>query len=408
MTKTNNKIKKAKLSNTATKPSKKIVKKEPEPSPKPENPQLAVSSSGSDSSDSESDFEPEGIASLLEPYTKEQLIALISSAAAEDSSLYNRVVAMADQDVSHRKVFVHGLGWDTTSEAVVSAFSSSSGGGGAGDGDIEECKLVTDKVTGKSKGYAFVLFRTRKAAAKALRTPQRRINNRIVSCQLASVGPTATAASREQAGPPGERKIYVSNVQRDVDKERLRSFFEQFGEIETGPIGFDINTGKSRGFAIFVYRTMEGARRVLEQPHKLFQGHQLHCQKATDSKNRTINTDNSNVNNNNVGGNSQVPGVQGQNHMLAAVAAAQNLALFGQQQHPQAVMNPAVYGGLFAAANPGLINPVVAGALNQGVVPTGHVEIRERPGHFLVIHRICDDFQLSLRNDIHGPLGVFV
>ncbi|KAH7565800.1 hypothetical protein JRO89_XS08G0018600 [Xanthoceras sorbifolium] len=59
--------------------------------------------------------------------------------------------------------------------------------------------------------------------------------------------------------------------------------------------------------------------------------------------------------------------------MLAAVAAAQNLALFGQQQHPQAVMNPAVYGGLFAAANPGLINPVVAGALNQGVVPTGHV-----------------------------------
>ncbi|KAK2655895.1 hypothetical protein Ddye_008947 [Dipteronia dyeriana] len=361
MMKLNHKTKKSKLPNTATKPSKKILKKEPEP----DIVRPALSSDGS--CDSESDYETEDLVSLLQPYTKDQLIAFISSAAAQHSALYNRVLQMADCDVSHRKVFVHGLGWDTTRDAVVSAFSSPAGGGD----DIEDCKVVTDKVTGKSKGYAFVLFRTRKAAAKALRTPQRRINNRIVSCQLASVGPTAAAASKEQGGLPGDRKIYVSNVQRDVDKERLRSFFDQFGEIETGPIGFDINTGKSRGFAIFVYRTLEGAKRALEQPHKLFQGHQLHCQKATDSKNRT--------NNNNNVDNSNVPAghVQGQNQMLAAVAAAQNLALFGQQhQHPQAVMNPvmnpAVYEGLLAAANPGLMNPVVAGALNH----TGHVGAR--------------------------------
>lgn len=78
----------------------------------------------------------------------------------------------------------------------------------------------------------------------------------------------------------------MSNVQRDVDKETLKGFFERFGEIETGPFGFDVNTGKSRGFAIFVYKTVEGARKALEEPVKVFQGHQLHCQKAAEGKNK--------------------------------------------------------------------------------------------------------------------------
>lgn len=60
--------------------------------------------------------------------------------------------------------------------------------------------------------------------------------------------------------------------------------------------------------------------------------------------------------------------IQDQSQMLAAIAAAQNLALFGQ--HPG--LNP-VYGGLFA--NPGLINPMVAGALSQAVVPSSHVPV---------------------------------
>lgn len=354
MTKSNSKTKKSKLSN---KPSKKVLKKKakkPDHPPPQSSPESESASESASESESETEIETEDVASLLQPYTKDQLIAFISSAAADDSSLYNRVIEMADRDVSHRKVFVHGLGWDATREDVVAAFS--------GDGEIEEFKLVTDKVTGRSKGYAFVMFKTRKAAANALKTPQRKINNRVVSCQLASVGPVGPSA------PVAERKIYVSNVQRDVDKEKLRGFFEQFGEIETGPLGFDIVTGKSRGFSIFVYRTLEGAKKVLEQPHKMFQGNQLHCQKATDSKSRTSGGSSSNnIDNNdkNVVGNSQV-----QNPMLAAVAAAQNLALLGQQQHPSAVMNPAVYGGLFAAANPALIHPVMAGhvgALGGGV-----------------------------------------
>lgn len=365
-----NKVKKLKQTTTSQKPIKKILKKEPKSFKKPEPPPVAAAattSSSSSSSESDSEPESESISTLLEPYSKDQLIDLIAAAAAKIPSLYNHILETADQDVSHRKIFVHGLGWDTTQENLLSAFE--------GFGEIEECKLVIDKVTGKAKGFAFIVFKRRKAAVKALKNPQRKVNNRMASCQLASVGPTGPGGKEHGAAAQGERKIYVSNVPRDVEKEKLREFFERFGEIETGPIGFDITTGKSRGFAIFVYKTVEGARKVLEGPHKMFEGHQLQCQKAAEGKNRL--SSNSSSSNNQaqmmiqkqqqpmLQGQQQVQG-KDQEQVLAAMAAAQNLALFGQ--HPG--MHP-MYGGFLV--NPGLINPMVAGALHQGAIPASNV-----------------------------------
>lgn len=280
---------------TSRKLTKEILKKDSESVQRPEKnkPDTGIS-------DSDSEADTDKLTALLEPYSKEQLINLISSAAVTNSALYHHLQAAADREVTHRKIFVHGLGWDTTPETLKSVFDNF--------GEIEDLKLVMDRVTGKAKGFAFIVFKTRKSAEKALQNPQKKINNRIVSWQLASVGPTAPAAaaaakegkehdnsntnnnstSNNSIGI-GERKIYVSNVPRDVDKEKLKEFFERFGEIETGPFGFDVNTGKSRGFAIFVYKTAEGLRKALEEPVKVFQGHQLHCQKAAEGKNKNFN-----------------------------------------------------------------------------------------------------------------------
>lgn len=115
----------------------------------------------------------------------------------------------------------------------------------------------------------------------------------MAACQLASDGPTLTpnlnpkpSNNHNPDHNPGDnllRKIYVGNVHPDIDTLRLRAFFAQYGEIEEGPIGWDRHTGKSKGFALFVYKTPEGARKALEEPSKYFEGHQLICQKATDS-----------------------------------------------------------------------------------------------------------------------------
>ncbi|KAK1317789.1 Heterogeneous nuclear ribonucleoprotein 1 [Acorus calamus] len=220
------------------------------------------------------DIEPEPVEKLLEPFTKEQLIELLKEAAEAHPDVMDRVTQSAESDPVHRKIFVHGLGWDTTAETLAEAFR--------GYGEIEDCNAVRDKVSGKSKGYGFILFKTRVGARRALLEPQKKIGNRMTACQLASAGPAPTQPPALPVSEHTQKKIYVSNVSADLDPQKLLQFFSKYGEIEEGPLGMDKQTGKPKGFALFVYKSVESARKALEEPHKSFDGHILHCQKAID------------------------------------------------------------------------------------------------------------------------------
>uniref|UniRef100_A0A2N9FGN8 RRM domain-containing protein n=1 Tax=Fagus sylvatica TaxID=28930 RepID=A0A2N9FGN8_FAGSY len=213
----------------------------------------AAEEEGEEEEEEEVDDEEESVEQLLEPFSK----------------------GATDADPAHRKIFVHGLGWDTTAETLTSVFGKY--------GEIEDCKAVTDRVSGKSKGYAFILFKHRSGSRKALKQPQKKIGNRTTSCQLASAGPVpAPPPLTPPVSEYTQRKIFVSNVSADIDPAKLLQFFKQFGEIEDGPLGIDKQTGKPKGFALFVYKSVESARKALEEPHKNFEGHTLHCQRAID------------------------------------------------------------------------------------------------------------------------------
>ncbi|KQK03779.1 UBP1-associated protein 2B [Brachypodium distachyon] len=240
----------------------------------------------------EGESDPASIQSLLESFPKEQLVELLRDAAVGHGDVLETVRRAADADPAQRKIFVHGLGWDTTVDTLREAFSSY--------GEIEDLKLVSDRNTGKCKGYGFILFSRRSGARAALQEPQKKIGNRTTSCQLASVGPVPAGGGASYPGlatspapapaalilPPvseyTQRKIFVSNVGADIDPQKLVQFFSKYGEIEEGPLGLDKATGKPKGFALFVYKTLEGARKALQEPHKSFEGVMLHCQKAID------------------------------------------------------------------------------------------------------------------------------
>ncbi|KAL7174476.1 hypothetical protein ACSBR2_033681 [Camellia fascicularis] len=228
-----------------------------------------------DEEEEEEELEDEPVEKILEPFGKEQLVVLVKEAVSKYPELMEIVHKLADADPAHRKIFVHGLGWDTNAETLTSVFGKY--------GEIEDCKAVSDKVSGKSKGYGFILFKHRSGARKALQQPQKKIGNRMTSCQLASAGPVP--APPPTAPPVSEytqRKIFVSNVSSEIDPQKLLEYFSKYGEIEDGPLGLDKQTGKPKGFCLFVYKSIESARKALEEPHKNYEGHTLHCQKAVD------------------------------------------------------------------------------------------------------------------------------
>ncbi|KAF3338073.1 UBP1-associated protein 2A-like protein [Carex littledalei] len=283
------------------------------------------------------------ILSLLEPYHKDQLVSFLVDAIASDPSLLTRVYAVADSDVQHRKLFVHGFGWDASKEDMMTAFSPY--------GEVEDCNIVCDRSTGRCKGYGFITFRTRKAATLALKEPHKQIGNRMTTCQLAAVGPVPSGSSASNNPDTLARKIYVSNVHADTQPDKLRSLFEKFGEIELGPIGFDLKTGKSRGFALFVYKTLEGTRKALEEPYKMFGGRLLHCELASNSNNKKKTQSMPTMAPAAVAPPAMAQSVTAS--QIAAMAAAQNMALYSQNPYAAFLgQNP-----FFAAAT---LNPLAA------------------------------------------------
>ena len=59
-----------------------------------------------------------------------------------------------------KKLFVGGLSWGTTDEGLHEAF--------ARFGDLVEAKVITDRETGRSRGFGFVTFSAEEGANQAV------------------------------------------------------------------------------------------------------------------------------------------------------------------------------------------------------------------------------------------------
>lgn len=204
---------------------------------------------------------------LLGTLSKDELVNIVKSALKKYGGLASEIANIARKDPAKRKLFVRGLGWDTKSEALNSVFSAY--------GEIEKADIVMDKNSGKSKGFGFVTFKSFAGVLAALKEPSKKIDDRMTVCQLSTGAPPPD--SQQIAG----RKIYVGGLPKeDVDSDKLLKLFSQYGEIEEGPLGFDKDTGKSKGFVFFIFKSEKSAKRALEEPMKTFDGITLTCKTA--------------------------------------------------------------------------------------------------------------------------------
>ncbi|KAG2661679.1 RNA-binding protein 38-like [Panicum virgatum] len=98
-------------------------------------------------------------------------------------------------DTTLTKVFVGGLAWETPSEGLRQHFEAY--------GEILEAVVITDRETGRSKGYGFVIFRDPDSAARAVQNPNPVIAGRRANCNIAAFGPPRPAQARGRGGGRG-------------------------------------------------------------------------------------------------------------------------------------------------------------------------------------------------------------
>lgn len=58
------------------------------------------------------------------------------------------------------KIFIGGLSWNTNEEGLANHFSKF--------GNLEEVKIITDRETGRSRGFGFITFDEADAASQAI------------------------------------------------------------------------------------------------------------------------------------------------------------------------------------------------------------------------------------------------
>ncbi|XP_056115431.1 RNA-binding protein 24b isoform X2 [Rhinichthys klamathensis goyatoka] len=86
----------------------------------------------------------------------------------------------SQKDTTYTKIFVGGLPYHTTDSSLRKYFEVF--------GEIEEAVVITDRQTGKSRGYGFVTMADRASAERACKDPNPIIDGRKANVNLAYLG----------------------------------------------------------------------------------------------------------------------------------------------------------------------------------------------------------------------------
>ncbi|XP_072953600.1 uncharacterized protein [Typha angustifolia] len=151
--------------------------------------------------------------------------------AAASSSSYSTQYRSRFGDTTLTKVFVGGLAWETPSDELRQYFEQF--------GEILEAVVITDKNTGRSKGYGFVTFKDPDSARRSVEDPNPVIDGRKANCNIASMGrprPTPPSRGRNQNeglhhGPPLATGPQYSRVREQMPSPAAVVYHPQFGFV---------------------------------------------------------------------------------------------------------------------------------------------------------------------------------
>jgi len=152
------------------------------------------------------------------------------SSGAMYQPVFDHVREAANKDESNRKLFLHGLTWDSTSDGVKRAL--------AGYGEVESCHVIMEKSTGKSKGFGFVTFKDMDAANAVLEVARREalsidVRMRVrLSCARAALRVCTMPPASEWSGRqtlrsrPRARDGWLPSMKRHcVRPSRVETYF---------------------------------------------------------------------------------------------------------------------------------------------------------------------------------------
>lgn len=143
-------------------------------------------------------------------------------------------------------IFVGNLSWNIDQEWLARIFESVGGVVGA--------RIITDRDSGRPKGFGYVDFETPEFAQKALELKDTEVDGRPINVDLAQSKPSGDTPRSDRAQRFGDKisepsaTLFVGNMSFKSTQDSLYELFGQAGEVVSVRIPTDKETGQLKGY----------------------------------------------------------------------------------------------------------------------------------------------------------------
>jgi RNA recognition motif-containing protein len=210
------------------------------------------------------------------PLPYEQLQTILLDIVSKNAEAYTMLENIIAKDVIHRRIFIRGLGPEPDSKTYHDYFSEF--------GEIEDFSIISDRATGNSKGFGFILYKLISSTNLCLQVPEKIINGKKINCNLAalkskeaaqvSASSINTSTNSMLPQPPSlqiddnmdKKKLFIRNLDVSTTAASLRAHFNRFGEIEECNIIKDKISGLSKLYGFIVFKHLGSTASAMTQP----------------------------------------------------------------------------------------------------------------------------------------------
>jgi nucleolin len=208
--------------------------------------------SDSDSSDSDSDEE--------EAPSKKRKAEEASEPAVKKSKTEE---APAAEGEGIKNLFVGSLSWNVDEDWLYREFEKF--------GNIVGCRVISDRESGRSKGFGYVEYDSAEAAANAQKEMMGyELDGRPLNVDFSTPREKPANKTFERANKFGDKRsapsntLFLGNLSFDCTNEVVQEAFQEYGNISRVSLPTDRETGALKGFGYVDFSSTEEATAALE------------------------------------------------------------------------------------------------------------------------------------------------
>lgn len=158
-----------------------------------------------------------------------------------------------------RKLFVGGLPQEAKDTDVKEYFGTF--------GEIENINLKTDPHTGRSRGFAFIVYKEAQGVIAATQDPAHVVKGKKVTCKKAEARPG---------------KIFLGKVPDEVSEDDIKEHFASYGTVTELVRPIDkTNNDKPKNFCFLTFDREEVAKKLVKEGECTIKGEKISIKRVT-------------------------------------------------------------------------------------------------------------------------------